>query len=144
MTRHAQPWMLFVFPAVMVVAIIGGFVLGGPGLGFAVAVLIALIVVGAAIRMEPRGFRGPDAAPAQAEDRGWQAAAIRRFLVPVALGLAGLVAVVLTSGTAQIIAWGVVAIAVAIAISLLFLEVGLSEDRARAQEQEQDQEHRRW
>jgi hypothetical protein len=135
-TDHAKPWMLFAFPAVMVVAIVGGFVLGGPGLGFAVAVLVALIVVGAAIRMEPRGFRGSDAPTEQAEDRDWQAAAIRRFLVPVALGLAGLVAVVLTSGTAQIIAWGVVAIAVAIAISLLFLEVGLSEDRARAQDEQ--------
>jgi hypothetical protein len=139
MTDHVQPWMLFAIPAAMVVAISGGFVLGGPGLGFAVAVLVALIIVGAAIRMEPRGERGTGTRSAAPDERDWQAAALRRFLLPVALGLAGLVAVVLTSGTGQIVAWGVVAVAVAIAISLLFLEVGLSEDRAR----EQEQHHRR-
>jgi hypothetical protein len=89
--------------------------------------------------MEPRGERGTGTRRPAPDERDWQAAALRRFLLPVALGLAGLVAVVLTSGTAQIVAWGVVAVAVAIAISLLFLEVGLSEDRAR----EQEQHHRR-
>jgi hypothetical protein len=139
MTDHVQPWMLFAIPAAMVVAISGGFVLGGPGLGFAVAVLVALIIVGAAIRMEPGGEGATGTRPPAPDERDWQAAALRRFLLPVALGLAGLVAVVLTSGTGQIVAWGVVAVAVAIAISLLFLEVGLSEDRAR----EQEQHHRR-
>jgi hypothetical protein len=139
MTDHVQPWMLFAIPAAMVVAISGGFVLGGPGLGFAVAVLVALIIVGVATRREPRGGRATGTRTPAPDERDWQAAALRRFLLPVALGLAGLVAVVLTSGTGQIVAWGVVAVAVAIAISLLFLEVGLSEDRAR----EQEQHHRR-
>jgi hypothetical protein len=36
-----------------------------------------------------------------------------------------------TSGIAEIVGGGVVAVAVTIAVSLVFLEVGLSEDRER-------------
>jgi hypothetical protein len=79
--------------------------------------------------------------PAQPD---WRRAARRRFAIPVVIAVAGVVVAVLTSGVAEIIAWGVVAVALTIAISLVFLEVGLSEDRARAAEQaERDRRARR-
>jgi hypothetical protein len=73
------------------------------------------------------------------EDKDWQRAAARRFLVPLVIAVVGLVLILATSGTAEIIGGGVVAVAVTVAISLAFLEIGLSEDRER----EQDERRRR-
>ena len=66
--------------------------------------------------------------------KDWRRAAARRFLVPLALAVAGIVLIAATSGTAEIVGGGVVAVAVTVAISLAFLEVGYSEDRARERE----------
>jgi hypothetical protein len=49
--------MLFAFPVAIAVPITGGFLLGGPALGFLAAVLVAIVIVVAAIRMEPRAWR---------------------------------------------------------------------------------------
>jgi hypothetical protein len=68
---------------------------------------------------------------AMTEDKDWRRAAARRFVVPLAIALAGLVLILATSGIAEIVGGGVVAVAVTIAVSLVFLEVGLSEDRER-------------
>jgi hypothetical protein len=65
------------------------------------------------------------------EDKDWRRAAARRFVVPLAIALVGLVVILATSGIAEIVGGGVVAVAVTIAVSLVFLEVGLSEDRER-------------
>jgi hypothetical protein len=55
-----------------------------------------------------------------------------RWLIPVALLVAGIVVVLAGSGTtADIVGGGIIAVAVTVAVSLAFLEVGLSEDRAR-------------
>jgi hypothetical protein len=68
---------------------------------------------------------------AMTEDKDWRRAAARRFVVPLAIALVGLVLILATSGIAEIVGGGVVAVAVTIAVSLVFLEVGLSEDRER-------------
>jgi hypothetical protein len=68
---------------------------------------------------------------AMTEDKDWRRAAARRFVVPLAIALVGLVVILATSGIAEIVGGGVVAVAVTIAVSLVFLEVGLSEDRER-------------
>jgi len=68
---------------------------------------------------------------AMTEDKNWRRAAARRFVVPLAIALVGLVLILATSGIAEIVGGGVVAVAVTIAVSLVFLEVGLSEDRER-------------
>jgi hypothetical protein len=65
--------------------------------------------------------------------KDWRRAAARRFLVPLAIAIAGIVVVAVSSGTAEIVGGGL--IAVTIAISLAFLEVGYSEDRAREREE---------
>jgi hypothetical protein len=65
------------------------------------------------------------------EDKDWRRAAARRFLVPLVIAIAGLVLILATSGTAEIVGGGIVAVAVTVAVSLAFLEVGLSEDRER-------------
>jgi len=70
---------------------------------------------------------------AMTEDKDWRRAAARRFVVPLAIALVGLVLILATSGIAEIVGGGVVAVAVTIAVSLVFLEVGLSEDRERDQ-----------
>ena len=67
--------------------------------------------------------------------KDWRRAAARRFLVPLAIAIAGMVLIALTSGTAEIIGGGLLALAVTVAISLAFLEVGYSEDRARARDE---------
>ena len=54
-----------------------------------------------------------------------------RWLIPVALLVAGIVVIVVGSGTADVVGVGIVAAALTVAVSLAFLEVGLSEDRAR-------------
>ncbi len=67
----------------------------------------------------------------------WRRDALRRAVVPLVIGLIGLVGFVLVvaySGVVSIIGWGVVGVAVAIALSLVFLEVGYGEDRERARE----------
>jgi hypothetical protein len=69
-------------------------------------------------------------------ERDWRKAAIRRFLVPLAIVAIGIGVVATTSGTARIVGWGIVCLAITVAISLVFLEVGYSEDRARAREQQ--------
>jgi hypothetical protein len=68
---------------------------------------------------------------AVSDDEDWRRAARRRFLVPLAIAVVGIVVIVLTSGTARIVGAGVLAVAVTVAISLVFLEVGYSEERAR-------------
>jgi hypothetical protein len=122
--------MLFALPAAIAVPIIAGFLLGGPMLGFPLAALVAIVIVGVAIRNEPRGRRA--AAPTDPADEGWRRAAARRFLAPLAVAVAGIVLVAGWAGVVRIIGWGVIAIAIVIALSLVFLEVGYSEDRARA------------
>jgi hypothetical protein len=64
--------MLFALPAAIAVPIIAGFLLGGPMLGFPLAALVAIVIVGVAIRNEPRGRRA--AAPADPADEGWRRA----------------------------------------------------------------------
>ena len=68
---------------------------------------------------------------AMTEDKDWRRAAARRFVVPLAIALVGIVLILATSGIAEIVGGGLVAVAVTIAVSLVFLEVGLSEDRER-------------
>src|ERR671931_589997 len=106
-SRYAEvkPWMLFAFPLAIAVPIIGGFLLGGPMLGFPVAALVAIVIVGVAIRNEPYGRRAP--APADA-DQGWRHAAARRFLVPLAVAAPGIVLVAAWAGVVRIIGWGVI------------------------------------
>ena len=134
---ETQPWMLFAFPAAIVVPIIGGFLLGGPIVGFLVAPLVALVVVGVAIRMAPQNSRdaAANSGDDDAERRDRRRAATRRFLVPVAIAALGIVLIATTSETVSIVGWGTFAVAVTVAISLIFLEIGYSEDRARAREE---------
>ena len=136
-SQGIQPWMLFALPAAIVVPIIAGILLGGPVLGFLVAGLVAVVVVGAAIAMPPRGAttgREP-APPAGAEDRGWRRAAALRFLVPLVIAAAGIVLIAAGDRTVSAIGWGVFGVAITVAISLIFLEIGYSEDRDRSREQ---------
>jgi hypothetical protein len=86
---------------------------------------------------------GGPGAPCGAGDQGWRRTAARRFLVPVAVAVAGIVLTVAWAGVVRIIGWGVVAIAITMALSLVFLEVGYSEDRARARERRADGAWRR-
>lgn len=69
------------------------------------------------------------------DGKDWRRAAGRRFLVPLAIAIAGIVVIAVGSGTVEIIGGGVVAVAVTVAISLAFLEVGYSEDRARERDE---------
>jgi hypothetical protein len=55
-----------------------------------------------------------------------------RFGIAAAVVIAGLIVVLVTSGTASIVGWGVAGIGATLAISFGFLEIGLSEDRDRA------------
>ncbi|MBA2297020.1 MAG: hypothetical protein H0W14_03150 [Actinobacteria bacterium] len=126
--QQLQPWMLFALPAGIAVPIIAGILLGGPVVGFVVAVLLALVIVVGAVRM------GPDRRRAASGAHEWRRAAAVRFVVPVALAVVGAVLAAVADGTLRIVGWGVIAIAVTVAISLVFLEVGYSEDRARARE----------
>jgi hypothetical protein len=130
---EVQPWMLFALPLGIAVPIVGGFLLGGPAAGFVVALLVAATIVVVAIRTPSRA----PGATARARDTGWRRAAARRFAVPVIVAAAGIALVVLASGTARAVGWGVVAIAITVAMSLVFLEIGYSEDRARARERRQ-------
>jgi hypothetical protein len=145
---ETQPWMLFAFPAAIAVPIIAGILLGGPVVGFLVAALVAIVIVGFAIRMEPQSWRRiaaraeaesgsePVAPPADdpAQQR-WRSAAIRRFLVPLVIAAVGIALVAAGSETISIIGWGTFAVAITVAISLIFLEIGYSEDRARARDE---------
>src|SRR5919197_3422025 len=131
-SRYAEvkPWMLFAFPLAIAVPIIGGFLLGGPMLGFPVAALVATVIVGVSIRKQPAEQR-----VATPKEPRWQAsAAARRFAAPAVIIVAGAVVIIATGGVARIIGWGVVAAGLTLALSLVFLEVGYSEDRARAAE----------
>jgi hypothetical protein len=63
----------------------------------------------------------------------WVRAAIRRFLLPAAIAVAGMVVVLVVGGTTgEIIGWTLLGLAGIIAVALVFLEVGYSEDRDRA------------
>jgi hypothetical protein len=63
----------------------------------------------------------------------WFRAAVRRFLVPAAIAIAGMVVVLVVAGsTGAIIGWTLIGLAGILAVGLLFLEVGYSEDRERA------------
>ena len=64
-----QPWMLFAFPLAIAVPITAAILLGGPLAGFPVAMLVAVVVVGVAIRMRPRRRRAAAEAPSAAERR---------------------------------------------------------------------------
>jgi hypothetical protein len=55
-----------------------------------------------------------------------------RWLLPPVVAVVGVVLVLATSGTMEIVGAGVIGVAAVVAISLAFLEVGYSEDRARA------------
>ena len=55
-----------------------------------------------------------------------------RWLLPPVIAVVGIVLVLATSGTMEIVGAGVIGVAAVVAISLAFLEVGYSEDRARA------------
>jgi hypothetical protein len=144
---ETQPWMLFAFPAAIAVPIVAGILLGGPVVGFLMAGLVAVVIVGVAIRMEPRRSRRI-AAPAEteppADDAARQrSAAIRRFLVPLAIAAVGIVLIAAGSDTIRIIGWGTFAVAITVAISLIFLEIGYSEDRARARDERARRDTRR-
>lgn len=117
-------WALFALPAAIAVLIVAGFLVGGPVGGFLAAAFVAAVILIIAVRGELR----PPA------DGGRRTAAARRFLAPLALAVAGILLAALTTGTARIVGWGVIAVAITVAISLVFLEIGYSEDRARARE----------
>src|SRR5919109_1389121 len=107
-------WMLFAIPAVLAVAIIGAILLGGPALGFLAALTAAVVILVVAIRMEP-GRKSQ--APAKGGDprgaRRRRAAALR-FLVPIAIVVAGTIVILVGDRTARIIGWGVLAVGVTI------------------------------
>jgi MFS family permease len=117
-------WALFALPAAIAVLIVAGFMVGGPVAGFLAAAFVAAVILIIAVRGEVR-LPG---------DGGRRTAAARRFLAPLVLAVAGILLAALTTGTARIIGWGVIAVAITVAISLVFLEIGYSEDRARARE----------
>lgn len=125
--------MLFAFPAAIAAPIIAGILLGGPAVGFLVAGLAAVVIVGVAIRMEPR--RSSRTAANDADEGQWRRSAARRFLVPLAIAAVGIVLIAMASETVRIIGWGTLGVAITVAISLVFLEVGYSEDRARAHDE---------
>jgi len=125
--------MLFAFPVAIAVPIIAGILLAGPIVGFLVAGLVAVVIVGVAIRMEPRKPR--TTAPRGEIDTRWRRAARRRLLVPLAIAVVGIALMTSRSDTVSIIGWGTFAVAITVAISLIFLEIGYSEDRARAREE---------
>ena len=129
--RPIEPplWALFVVPLVIAVAIITGFLVAGPVLGFAAAVIVAALIVMGAVRPRISGEAARQAG--------------RRFLFPVAIAVVGVVVVALGSGVVRIVGWGVIAVAVTVAMSLVFLEVGYSEDRARARERNRGARPRR-
>jgi hypothetical protein len=131
--RYADvaPWMLFAFPLAIAVPIIAGMVVGGPMLGFPVAALVAIVIVGVALRKQPETQRR--ATPK--EPRWRPALAARRFAVAAVVVLAGAGVGIAGSGVVGIIGWGVLAMGLTLMLSLVFLEVGYSEDRARAAEQ---------
>jgi hypothetical protein len=60
------PWKLPLIAAAIVVPIVAGFALAGPGLGVAVAALVAFAIVWIAARQSPRG---PIGSPASADSR---------------------------------------------------------------------------
>ena len=93
-------WIWFVIPAVIAVPVIAGILIAGPMLGFMVAAVMALAIVAAAWR---DGARGPGAAT-------WRRAAARRFLVALAVAVAGIVVVAVGSGSVRIVGWGVVGV----------------------------------
>jgi hypothetical protein len=121
-----QPWMLFAFPAAIVVPIVAGLLLGGPAIGFVVAAVVALVIIGVALRGDP--------ALEEEMEPSWRRAAARRFAVAAAIAAAGIVVIVASSGTGRIIGWGVLGVGLVVAISLVFLEIGYSEDRERARD----------
>jgi hypothetical protein len=138
-----QPWMAFAFPALIAVVIIAAFMLGGPYVGFLLAVIVALVIVGVAIQMKPVTRRqtgisgrihGQPAPSAPTDNRRWIAAAAKRSLAPIAIAAVGIVLAAVWAGTVRIIGWGVLGVATVLALSLVFLEVGYSEDRALARE----------
>jgi hypothetical protein len=55
-----------------------------------------------------------------------------RWLLPPVIAVVGVVLVLVTSGTMEIVGAGVIGVAAVVAVSLAFLEVGYSEERARA------------
>ena len=98
---ESKPWMLFAFPLAIAVPIIAGVLLGGPMLGFPVAALVAIVIVGVAIRKQPAEQRA--VAP---KESAWQpAAAARRFVAPATIVVAGAILVIVTAGTARIVGW---------------------------------------
>jgi hypothetical protein len=132
---ETPPWKLFALLLAISVPIIAAILLGGPLLGFPVAALVALAVVGIAIRMRPPSGRArAEQRPPRSTEAAWRASAARRFAVSAVVGAVGIVVVVATTGTARIVGWGIVTLALVLAVSLAFLEVGYSEDRARAAE----------
>jgi thiosulfate reductase cytochrome b subunit len=122
-----RPWMLFAFPALIAVPVVLAIWLVGPVGGFVIAAIAALALIWFAIRPE-------DIADAPA-DHTWRATALRRFLIPVAIAIPGIVLVATTDDVAFAIGWGLIGVGLVVAISLAFLEVGLSEERAREAEE---------
>jgi hypothetical protein len=57
------PWKLPLLVLVIVVSIVGGFLLGGPGLGVAIGALVAVLLLYLAARMRPRGEIGESPDP---------------------------------------------------------------------------------
>ena len=57
------PWKLPLLVAAIVVPILAGFLVGGPGIGVSVGALVAVVLVYVAVRQRPRGAIGADAAP---------------------------------------------------------------------------------
>jgi hypothetical protein len=51
-------WKLPLIVAAIVVSIVGGFLLGGPGVGVAIGALVAVFLLWVAVRMRPRGGIG--------------------------------------------------------------------------------------
>jgi hypothetical protein len=58
------PWKLPLLVLAIVVSIVGGFLLGGPGLGVAIGALAAVLLLYLAARMRPRGGIGESPDPA--------------------------------------------------------------------------------
>jgi hypothetical protein len=56
-------WKLPLIVAAIVVSIVGGFLLGGPGVGVAIGALVAVFLVWLAVRMRPRGGIGSSPDP---------------------------------------------------------------------------------
>jgi archaellum biogenesis protein FlaJ (TadC family) len=133
-----QPWMLFAFPLAIAVPIIAAILLGGPIVGFPVALLVAVVIVGVAIRMQPQRRRAAAEAPSVAADGGRRTATAVRFAASAAIVVAGIVVIVATGDTGSIIGWALMAVGLTLAVSFMFLEIGYSEDRARAAERRRE------